>query len=221
MRAALWAALLIGASGVPAQGHRLDEYLQGTIISVGKDRVDAQLTLTPGVAVFPLLAGEIDRDRDGIVSTGEQQAYAQRILRDLTLRVDGRPLTAELTAVRFPALEEMKEGRGEIQVEFAAKLPRGGVNRRLTFENHHQSRIAAYQVNCLVSRVPEIRIVTQKRNYSQSWYELSFVQTGAASQRASFAWWPGAGEPAELAALFLAACLALWWRLRGRRLRSA
>ena len=45
----------------------------------------------------------------------------------------------------------MKEGLGEIHIEFSCRLaPRAVRNRRLVFENHHQSRISAYLVNCLV-----------------------------------------------------------------------
>ena len=72
----------------------------------------------------------------------------------------------------------MKEGLGEIQIEFTADLPRGGPNRRLIFENHHQSRIAAYMVNCLVPRDKNIRIAAQNRNENQSFYQLDYVQAG-------------------------------------------
>lgn len=73
-----------------------------------------------------------------------------------------------MLSMKFPTMDEMKDGLGEIQLEFKIDLPRGGRNRKLTFENHHQSRIAAYQVNCLLPRDPAIRIAAQERNYSQS-----------------------------------------------------
>ncbi len=70
----------------------------------------------------------------------------------------------------------MREGRGEIQLEFNADVPSGGPNRRLIFENHHQRRIAAYLVNCLVPRDLDIRVTAQNRNYRQSFYQLDYVQ---------------------------------------------
>ena len=51
-------------------------------------------------------------------------------------------------------------------------------NRRLIFENHHQSRIAAYLVNCLVPHDRDIRFVAQNRNQQQSFYQLDYVQAG-------------------------------------------
>ena len=102
----------------------------------------------------------------------------------------------------------MKEGRGEIRIEFSAEVPRNGPNRKLTLENHHQSRIAAYQVNCLVPRDPDIRIVAQNRNYSQSLYELDYVQAGVHSGWSADQVWVGA------VALLLFARFAFLWRRR-------
>jgi hypothetical protein len=190
--------------------HRLDEYLQGTLIAVDKNRIDAQMTLTPGVAVFPLLIAEIDLDSDGVISRIEQQAYAARVLGDLSIAIDGHPLTLRLLSVRFPTIEEMKEGRGEIRIEFDADLPSGGPNRKLTFKNRHQSKIAAYQVNSLVPSSRDIRILAQNRNYTQSFYELEFVEGGAGSTSSG-----GAGTPVGIM-LVCGASLALLWQLRDR-----
>jgi len=179
---------MILLAGTPALAHRLDEYLQGTLISVEKNRLQAQITLTPGVAVFQVLLAEIDTDADGVISETEQRAYAARVLRDLSLTIDGHPLTPRLISRQFPTIQEMQAGRGEIQIEFSADLPLGGANRRLIFENHHFRQIAAYQVNCLVPRDPDIRIAAQNRNYSQSLYQLEYVQAGVQSNSPVLAW---------------------------------
>jgi len=176
MKRTLLTTVILLWTAIPSLAHRLDQYLQGTIISVEKNRVDVQITLTPGVAIFPALIADIDTDRNGVISAGEQHMYAARILNDLSLKIDGQGLKPQLLSIEFPAIGEMKEGRGEIRMEFIANLPRGGPKRKLIFENHHQSRIAAYQVNCLVPRDPDIRILAQNRNYSQSFYELDFTQ---------------------------------------------
>jgi hypothetical protein len=209
-----FAATILFLAGAPAHAHRLDEYLQGTLLSIEKNRVDVQITLTPGVAVFLILLAEMDTDADGVISTAEQQAYARRVLGDLSLRIDDQPLTPQLLSVKFPAIEEMKGGLGEIQIEFDAALPRGGVQRKLIFENHHLRRTAAYQVNCLAPRDPDIRILAQNRNYSQSFYELEFVQPGVSADLLSLNWLPGARMPLAAIALLLAACRALLWRQR-------
>ena len=181
-----------------------------------KDRVQAQIRLTPGVAVFPIVLASIDTDADGVISEAEQRAYAERVLRDLSLTIDGDRLRLRLVSSKFATIEEMKEGRGEIRLEFNADLPRGGPNRRLIFENHHQSRIAAYLVNCLVPRDPDIRITAQNRNYQQSFYQLDYVQAGVRSSPLSFAWWSARRDGWARPALLLFAPLALLWRRRTR-----
>ena len=171
-------ALLVICTWAPAFAHRLDEYLQATLISVERDRVHAQITLTPGIAVLPMVLAGIDSNGDGAASESEQRAYGGRVLRDVSISLDGRLLAPRLLSMRFPGIAEMKEGRGQIQLEITADLPRGGRNRKLVFENRHQEKIAAYLVNCLVPGDPDLRIVAQNRSYTQSHYELDYVQTG-------------------------------------------
>jgi hypothetical protein len=209
MRTSL-AAAVIFLMGMPAFAHRLDEYLQGTIITVEKDRVQAQMTLTPGVAILPFLISSIDTDKDGVISETEQRAYAERVLHELSLGIDGHRLTPRLRSIRFPIMDEMNEGRGEIQLDFTVDLPRGGRSRKLTFENHHQSGIAAYQVNVLVPRDSDIRIAKQDRNYTQSFYRLEYEQTGVASDQQSFPSWSDFEWLVMIALLLSARPLFLW-----------
>ena len=98
MKAALAAAMLV-LTATPAVAHRLDEYLQATLISVEKDRIHAEIRLTPGVAVLPIVLANIDADGDGIISEAEQRAYAQRVVQDLSLSVDGDRLRVRLVSM--------------------------------------------------------------------------------------------------------------------------
>jgi hypothetical protein len=196
---------------MPLSGHRLDEYLQGTIVSVEKDRLKAEITLTPGVLVFPLVMAQIDTDADGVISAAEQRAYAARVLGDLSVAIDGQHLTPRLVSVRVPELEEMREGRGGVQIEWIADLSGGGRNRKLTIENRHQSGISVYQVNCLVSSDPGIRIGAQIRNYAQSHYELEFVRRDPGAS----AGWPVLAWGSPFAVLLVARLL-----FHGHRKRS-
>jgi hypothetical protein len=198
--------------GTTASAHRLDEYLQATTISVERDRVQAQVRLTPGVAVFPMVLADIDTNADGVISEAEQRAYAELVLGDLSLTIDGDRLQLRLVSLKFAKIEEMKEGGGEIQLEFDAGVSSGGPNRSLIFENHHQSRIAAYLVNCLVPRDPNIRITAQNRNYQQSFYQLDYMQADVRS--GSSAWWSSSRRWLGATVLLLFAGFAFVWRRR-------
>ncbi|HVP54921.1 MAG TPA: hypothetical protein VMU45_07990, partial [Candidatus Eisenbacteria bacterium] len=96
----------------------------------------------------------------------------------------------------------------------------------LVFENHHQNQIAAYLVNCLTRRGPNIRVVAQNRNENQSFYQLDYVQDGQRPEPLYLQWWSGLrgwnAWPAA-AALFVFAAVILLARqkliaiLRARR----
>ena len=165
------------STAMPAPGHRLDEYLQATLIRVEKNRVVAQMHLTPGVSVLPVVLASMDSNGDGTISAAEQGAYAERVRKDVSLSVDGQSLRLQLASMKFPELEEMKDGRGEIHFEFVAKLPSGGGKRKLVFENRHDAKISAYLANSLVPADPEIAIVAQTRNPGQSYYEVEYTQS--------------------------------------------
>ena len=59
-------ALLLAA--VPASAHRLDEYLQAIIVSVGQDRVQASMRPIPGVVVSGSVIAAVDSNGDGVFS---------------------------------------------------------------------------------------------------------------------------------------------------------
>jgi hypothetical protein len=213
------AGAMLLCTGATAFAHRLDEYLQATMLSVANDRIEAQIRLTPGVAIFPAVFATIDRNGDGLISDAERTAYAERVLRDLSFTMDGHALALRLVSAKIPRTEQMKEGLGEIQLELRADVPRGGPNRRLVFKNHHQSGFSAYLVNTVVPGDLRIRMGAQNRNQDQSVYQLDYVQAGGPSGPMSFAWWSGDRMWTGAAALLLLARLIWVWRTGAWRMR--
>ena len=213
-------AILLWSEPV-ASAHRLDEFLQATTIAVAKDRVTLRMCLTPGVDVFRTVVAEIDPNGDGAISEEEQRAYVQRILRELTLSVDGKRLPLRTVSATFPSVERMREGTGDILLTLEADVPLGGANRWLTFENHYQSALAAYLVNCLFPDDPDIRVNGQNRNYEQSFYQLDYTQTGIYLKAASPALASRVRHGWAVAALALLGLLALFWRVAVDRVRRS
>lgn len=210
------ASVVVLSSGTFASAHRLDEYLQATTISLEKDRIQVELHLTPGVAVFPSVMATIDTDHDGTISKTEERAYVQRVQADLSLLINGERLALRLISARFPGVEQMQQGLGDMQFDFLADVPDAGRERTLVFENHHQGPIASYLVNCLVPGDPDIRIAGQNRNYEQSRYELEYLQEGFQGPM-SLGWWRG--SPAwigSLTILLVARLTALWCQRRAQ-----
>jgi hypothetical protein len=193
MKKLLIAFALLSLLAKPAIAHRLDEYLQATILSLEPHAVRGTIRLVPGVAVASGIIASIDTNGDGTLSQTEQSAYARRALSDLSLMEDGHELKLQLVAAAYPSVDEMKAGTGEIKLNFAADYPSAAGNHELTFENHHQSGISVYLVNTLVPRDEHIRIREQNRNQSQSLYHVSFFQSPAASAPVRSLTWSGFG----------------------------
>jgi hypothetical protein len=70
-----------------------------------------------------------------------------------------------------------------------ANVPRQAATHRLTFENHHQSRIGVYLVNGLVPRDPSIQIAGQERSEDQSFYRLHYADKRMSVGTPSFTSW--------------------------------
>ena len=166
--------LLVFVAG--ASAHRLDELLQATRISVANNHIDLFIDLTPGVAVVGQVMAVVDTDEDGTVSKEEGEEYARRVLRDLSLELDGQSLAVTKVDVRFPLLLEMKAGSGVIHISAAAPITLLKNGRHtLALTNAHLPDISVFLVNALVPKDPSIRIATQIRDENQMNYRLEFV----------------------------------------------
>jgi len=195
------AALVAGwlSCGGAASAHRIDEYLQATLLSVESERVQASMRLVPGEVVAPSVIAGIDSDGDGIFSEAEQSAYAQRVLNDLSINVDAVATPPTLVSWRFPAPAQMREGLGEVLIDYMVTLPKHAGDRTFVLVNRHRSDQSVNLVNALAPGDATIRILDQKRNPNQSRYELDFRQdTGAAMTNdapsaAEPMWWQGLG----------------------------
>src|SRR5437660_2731362 len=82
--------------------HRVDEYLQATLVVIEPDRIRLQLNLTPGVAVAENVLALIDRDHDSLISTNEAAGYSQLLKSDIIVRLDEREMKLKCIASYFP-----------------------------------------------------------------------------------------------------------------------
>jgi hypothetical protein len=174
----LIAAVFVAALAASAGAHVLDEYLQSSRVVIEASRVIVHLELTPGVEIAPQIIGLIDKDRDDVFSQAEQEWYASQVARDLKLSVDGRETSLKAISQVFPRMEDARNGVGVIRIDFEslpADLRKG--SHRLVLENHHQSKLAAYSMNCVESS--SIQVTAQKRNHNQSRYEIDYSESSA------------------------------------------
>ena len=152
---------------ITARAHRLDEYLQAARLALAPDQVLLKIDLTPGVDVAPAIFALINTDRDGLISEAEGKAYANRLIKEVVLEVDGQPRKLEVIRNQFPSFHEMQEGLGTIRIEARAAWRATPGHHLLFFRNNHQTDFGAYLVNALLPGSPEIAITDQHRDSLQ------------------------------------------------------
>jgi hypothetical protein len=177
-------ALLLSGSA-PTEAHRLDEYLQATRLGISRDRVVVELDLTPGVLVAAQVFAMIDRDGDARVTPVEIEAYARRVLRDLSLRIDGRPYALTLTRAESPAWDEIREGEGTIHLEAFADTALTRGHHRIRYANMHESTSGVFLVNALKPSAGAVVIRSQRRDVQQHGIELD-VDAGTSLDTATW-----------------------------------
>jgi hypothetical protein len=177
---------LAGAADVSA--HRRDEYLQAARIGIDPGAVQLELNLTPGIELADAIVTDIDRNRDGSLSQDEQRTYGSLVLGALTLELDGTPVRAQLTAVRFPDVETMKRGEGSIRMQLAATLPRLSAGpHQLLFRNRHRPDRSVYLANALVPATADVSVTAQRRDPDQTELTIDYLLR-AAPPRPAPAW---------------------------------
>jgi hypothetical protein len=154
--------------------HRLDEYLQASRLSLALDRIVLRIDLTPGVEVAPLIFATINTNRDGEISEGEGKAYANQLLKEIVLDVDGRRQPLTVVSSQFPSFREMSSGLGVIRIEAQTAWTGTPGRHSLVYENKHKPDLGVYLVNALVPANPKIAITAQNRDPLQREFRLAF-----------------------------------------------
>ena len=176
--------MLLTTSALGAHG--LDEYVQAMRVAVAIDSVVVHIGLSPGVAVAPAIIEHVDRDRDGLISPPELEAYGREILSDLTLTSDGTVVALDLTRVEAPPPGEMRDGIGPIRLEAVARVPAKAGTREILLHNRHRPAQSVYLANALLPETDAITIRRQERNATQQLFRLEYE---VAQQRTGGAAW--------------------------------
>ncbi len=178
LRTILTSLAVVGISlGIPspARAHRLDELLQATLLSIDRDQVTVEITLTAGTSLAAQVFGSIDTNGDGRISAAEGHAYARGVLNTVQLSVDALPAILTVNDYQFPDLHQMSLGVGTIRLRATAKIPPAAVGRhQLSFRNMHRPGSSVYLVNPLVPTDHQIRIGEQRRDAEQRSLTLDY-----------------------------------------------
>ena len=141
--AAVLLALIPGA----APAHPVDEVIQGAYLTIAPGEVRLELDVNPGAEVAPLVLPLLDPDADGAVNEAEARAYAERVLADSTLALDGEPAAWTLVAVEVPETGLLVEGAGMIRIEATAPRPDREGAHVLAYETRHEPAQSLWMAN--------------------------------------------------------------------------
>jgi len=172
----------------PIDAHRLDEYLQATLVGIDADRVNLEVDLTPGVSIAKQVTGWIDTNADGQLSQAEGLAYANEVLSSVSLTVDRRSVALTMREVQLPTVSEMSGGVGTIRLRASAELPQATNGRHeLTVVNAHWPQTSIYLANALVPSDNRIQILTQQRDRDQHSLTIGYdIETMGVLRRISW-----------------------------------
>jgi hypothetical protein len=207
-RAACVLALTLAiVGGAEVSAHRTDEYLQAARLAIDAGTVHLELDLTPGMALAEAIIADIDRNRDGSLSAGEQRAYATLVMSALTLEIDGTPVRARLGVTDVSDAEAMRRGEGTIRIQSTATLPRLSIGpHQLLFRNRHHPDRSVYLANALVPDSDKVAVTAQRRDVDQSELIIDYVQRA---------------PPATSTAVLLLGTIAAATVLSGLRMRAS
>ncbi|WP_309714895.1 hypothetical protein [Armatimonas sp.] len=148
---------LLAFCALPALAHPRDELGQASYVGITPSSVTIELSLTPGeqlVAPFAALAAKPD--------------YPQRVLTDLCLSLDGKPLMLNLLP------KPLTTGEQSTKLYFSAPLVSlSGGKHTLRFENHHTPLKSAYLAATLAG-TDGIQIGQQTHDATQQTLTVAF-----------------------------------------------
>ncbi|HET9469003.1 MAG TPA: hypothetical protein VFO48_11350 [Vicinamibacterales bacterium] len=174
------AAAIVLALPVSASAHRLDEYLQAARVSLERTDVFLEIDLTPGASVADDIIALIDRDNDDRISPHEARAYAERVLADVVVELDGRLVAMTLERVEAPSTGEMRHGMGAVQLRAVGNVQAAAIWRRqrqLHFTNNHHAASSVYLVNALLPTDAGVSVVSQTRDAKQREARIEYTVT--------------------------------------------
>ncbi|HEX8028200.1 MAG TPA: DUF3500 domain-containing protein [Vicinamibacterales bacterium] len=105
---------------------------------------DGGTEVASGTSVAESIIGDMDADRDGLLSGAEKSAYVQRVIDTLRLSVDDRAIPLTATSITFPELAAFRRGDGIAQLRMSAAMRQAPGKHSLLFQNGNRRDVRVY-----------------------------------------------------------------------------
>ncbi len=135
MKKSFWLLLAL----VPgwAFAHPEHEVVQNAYLTLTAGEVRLQLDLSPGPEVAGVFVRPLDANGDKRITDAEARAFAQAILRQSKLTLDGAPAAFTLQSVTAPTYDALTSGAATLKVYALARRADGVGAHRLAYENRY------------------------------------------------------------------------------------
>lgn len=133
---AAWLPLVLLPTWVIA--HPVDEVVQAAYLWLAPGAVRLELDLTPGTLVVDTVLQSLDTNADQHITDAEARAYAERVLKQSTITLDGMATAWRLEKVNVPPYQSLKlEGNMLKIYAVAGRADRAGAHT-LSYGNRYQ-----------------------------------------------------------------------------------
>jgi hypothetical protein len=121
-----------------AAAHPVDEVVQGAYLTLAPGEVRLELDLTPGTEVSGAVLRSLDANTDRRVSDAEARAYAEQVLKQSSLTLDGVSLSWRLERVSVPPYQSLSREGDTLKIyAIAMRAEQAGVHT-LSYVNRYQ-----------------------------------------------------------------------------------
>ena len=145
MRQRVWLLLALVPTWVGA--HPVDEVVQGAYLTLAPGELRLELDITAGSAVTSEIIKSLDENADRYVTTAEAHTYAQRVLEQSTLVLDGVTASWKLENVSVPPYQNLELGGGTIKIYAVAQRSDSGGAHILSYQNRYQPEKSQWTAN--------------------------------------------------------------------------
>ncbi len=116
-------ALLLAMVPGWAMAHPVDEVVLGAYLTLAPGAVHLELDIAPGSEVVGALLPAMDPDNDHQVTQAEIRSFAQTVLDQITLTLDGVPGNWALEEVSLPDYARLLSGNDLVKINAVAVRP--------------------------------------------------------------------------------------------------
>lgn len=170
--------LLLLAPGWAA-AHPVDEVVQGAYLTLAPGTVRLELDVTPGPAVAGAVLRSLDARPDRLITDAEARAYAERVLAQSAILLDGVAAAWRLEKVSTPPYDALRLKADTLKIYAVAARPDQVGSHSLSYHNRYRPADSQCIANIFLQPGPGLRYRVTGQTHSDDGRVLTVSYTSA------------------------------------------